>query len=102
MGTQSESFARVESQSGSELPAIEAGAASWPYATRPTCPPCWEIDLRRMATECGLTEVAIVYGNPGRVVLTPRHFPAWVARKFRRGLLRQCAGHRPEAGQQGD
>ena len=48
-----------------------------------------EIDLRRMATECGLTEVAIVYGNPERVVLTPE------------GLLRQCAGHRPEAGQQG-
>ena len=43
-----------------------------------------EIDLRRMATECGLTEVAIVYGNPGRVVLTPRHFPRWVAQRFPR------------------
>jgi SAM-dependent methyltransferase len=43
-----------------------------------------EIDLRRMAAECGLIDVAIVYGNPGRVVLTPRYFPRWATEKFPR------------------
>jgi SAM-dependent methyltransferase len=45
-----------------------------------------EIDLRRMAGECGLLDVAIVYGYPGRIPLTPRRYPGWVARCLPRSL----------------
>jgi SAM-dependent methyltransferase len=43
-----------------------------------------EIDLRRMAAECGLVDVRIDYGNPGRIVGTARHFPDWAVRLFPR------------------
>jgi 2-polyprenyl-3-methyl-5-hydroxy-6-metoxy-1,4-benzoquinol methylase len=34
-----------------------------------------EIDLRRIAAECGLADVSIKYSRSGRVVLTPWHYP---------------------------
>jgi SAM-dependent methyltransferase len=43
-----------------------------------------EVDLRRIAAECGLTDVRVVYGNPGRVVLTPRTYPKTLVRAFPR------------------
>jgi 2-polyprenyl-3-methyl-5-hydroxy-6-metoxy-1,4-benzoquinol methylase len=38
-----------------------------------------EIDLRRIAAECGWTAVEIVFTRHGRVPLTGRHYPAGVA-----------------------
>ena len=38
-----------------------------------------EIDLRRIAAECGLEDVAIAYSRRGRMPLTPWHYPAAVA-----------------------
>jgi 2-polyprenyl-3-methyl-5-hydroxy-6-metoxy-1,4-benzoquinol methylase len=35
-----------------------------------------EIDLRRIAAECGLEDVEIAYSRRGRVPLTPWHYPA--------------------------
>ena len=34
-----------------------------------------EVDLRRIAAECGLSDVEVVYTGDGRVVLTPFHYP---------------------------
>lgn len=34
-----------------------------------------EIDLRRIATECGLEQIAVEYTRWGRVPLTPWHYP---------------------------
>lgn len=34
-----------------------------------------EIDLIRIARECGLTDIDIIYSASGRVPLTPRHWP---------------------------
>lgn len=45
-----------------------------------------EIDLRRIATECGLIDVAIHYTAHGRVPLSARHYPGTVARRFPRWL----------------
>src|ERR1044072_1768084 len=39
-----------------------------------------EIDLRRIADECGLSEVDVVYTGDGRVVLTPFHSPRPLAK----------------------
>jgi 2-polyprenyl-3-methyl-5-hydroxy-6-metoxy-1,4-benzoquinol methylase len=39
-----------------------------------------EIDLRRIAAECGLAETEVVYTGAGRVVLTPFHYPRTLAR----------------------
>jgi 2-polyprenyl-3-methyl-5-hydroxy-6-metoxy-1,4-benzoquinol methylase len=39
-----------------------------------------EVDLRRIAAECGLRETAIEYTRQGRVVLTPWHYPRPLAR----------------------
>ena len=39
-----------------------------------------EIDLRRIAAECGLDEVEAVYTCDGRVVLTPFHYPRALAK----------------------
>ena len=39
-----------------------------------------EVDLRRIASECGLVEVEIVYTLRGRIVLTPLHYPRALAR----------------------
>lgn len=45
-----------------------------------------EVDLRRMATECGLSETLIEYSLQGRLPLTPWHYPAFLARLFPRPL----------------
>jgi 2-polyprenyl-3-methyl-5-hydroxy-6-metoxy-1,4-benzoquinol methylase len=45
-----------------------------------------EVDLLRMAAECELTDVAISYTHSGRIVLTPWHFPHFLARLFPRLL----------------
>lgn len=34
-----------------------------------------EVDLRRIAAECGLADVRVRYSRSGRVVLTPWHYP---------------------------
>lgn len=39
-----------------------------------------EVDLRRIAAECGLRETAVEYTRRGRVVLTPWHYPRPLAR----------------------
>ena len=39
-----------------------------------------EIDLRRIATECGLADVAIAYSQQGRIPGTARHYPSVFSR----------------------
>ena len=43
-----------------------------------------EIDLRRIAAECGLEDVALAYSHHGRAPLTARHYPSAIARRFPR------------------
>jgi hypothetical protein len=38
-----------------------------------------EIDLRRIAAECGLEEIAIEYTKWGRLPFTARHYPEAIA-----------------------
>src|SRR5207244_3958699 len=38
-----------------------------------------EIDLRRMAAECGWEDVAVAYSRWGRLPLTPWHYPRGIA-----------------------
>jgi SAM-dependent methyltransferase len=69
-----------------------------------------EVDLCRIARECGLTEIGIRYSAHGRVPLTDRRYPEWLARRFGRRLSdnllligRRAADHAaprsaPEAG----
>lgn len=45
-----------------------------------------EIDLRRIAGECGLENVAIQYSCSGRVPLTNGHYPQWLSRRWPRGF----------------
>ena len=45
-----------------------------------------EADLRRIAAECGLADVQIDYSLRGRLVLTPWHYPRFLARLFPRSL----------------
>jgi SAM-dependent methyltransferase len=45
-----------------------------------------EIDLRRMAAECGLGEVAVAYTGEGRIPGTPWHYPNFLSRWFSRAL----------------
>ncbi|HEY0014935.1 MAG TPA: class I SAM-dependent methyltransferase [Longimicrobium sp.] len=45
-----------------------------------------EVDLRRMAAECGLVEVAVEYSGRGRVPSTGSHWPAALSRAFPRAL----------------
>ncbi len=45
-----------------------------------------EVDLRRIAGECGLVDCAVVYSREGRIVLTPWHYPKFLARMFPRAL----------------
>ena len=45
-----------------------------------------EVDLIRIAAECGLTEVSIAYSLHGRLVLTPWHYPRFLAVCFPRAL----------------
>jgi 2-polyprenyl-3-methyl-5-hydroxy-6-metoxy-1,4-benzoquinol methylase len=45
-----------------------------------------EIDLRRIASECGLTDLEIRYTASGRVPLSAAHYPQSVTRIFPRAL----------------
>jgi 2-polyprenyl-3-methyl-5-hydroxy-6-metoxy-1,4-benzoquinol methylase len=45
-----------------------------------------EVDLRRIAAECGLEEVAVSYSLQGRVPWTPWHYPRALSRLWPRGL----------------
>ena len=45
-----------------------------------------EVDLRRMASECGLADVYVGYSLQGRLPLTPWHYPKSLARIFPRAL----------------
>jgi 2-polyprenyl-3-methyl-5-hydroxy-6-metoxy-1,4-benzoquinol methylase len=45
-----------------------------------------EVDLRRIAAECGWREVAVAYTRRGRVPGTARHWPRWLSRLWPRGL----------------
>lgn len=56
-----------------------------------------EVDLRRIAAECGLEDVRVRYSRSGRVVLTPWHYPRLISRTapsfFSDNVL--LAGRRP-------
>lgn len=56
-----------------------------------------EVDLRRIAGECGLKEVAVRYSESGRLVLTGAHYPRWLSRLWPRGLSDNVllAGRKP-------
>jgi 2-polyprenyl-3-methyl-5-hydroxy-6-metoxy-1,4-benzoquinol methylase len=43
-----------------------------------------EVDLRRIAAECGLGKIDVNYSGSGRVVLTPWRYPRPVSRMFAR------------------
>ncbi|HEX2092489.1 MAG TPA: methyltransferase domain-containing protein [Longimicrobiaceae bacterium] len=45
-----------------------------------------EVDLRRIAGECGLVDVAIEFSQHGRVPGTARYYPQGLARRFPRAL----------------
>jgi 2-polyprenyl-3-methyl-5-hydroxy-6-metoxy-1,4-benzoquinol methylase len=45
-----------------------------------------EIDLRRLAEDCGLEATAIAYSGSGRIPLTPWHYPRAAATLFPRRL----------------
>ncbi|HKO97134.1 MAG TPA: class I SAM-dependent methyltransferase [Pyrinomonadaceae bacterium] len=45
-----------------------------------------EVDLSRIALECGLRDLEIVYSCQGRIVLTPWHYPNFAARLFPRAM----------------
>ncbi len=45
-----------------------------------------EVDLRRIAVECGLANIDIAYSCSGRIPLTARHYPRWLAHRWPRAL----------------
>jgi 2-polyprenyl-3-methyl-5-hydroxy-6-metoxy-1,4-benzoquinol methylase len=45
-----------------------------------------EIDLRRIAAECGLAEVNVTYSGEGRIPGAPWHYPRFLSRWFFRAL----------------
>ncbi|HEX9937509.1 MAG TPA: class I SAM-dependent methyltransferase [Longimicrobium sp.] len=45
-----------------------------------------EVDLRRIAAECGLADAAVEYSASGRLPLTGTHYPRWMSRLWPRGL----------------
>jgi SAM-dependent methyltransferase len=45
-----------------------------------------EVDLRRIAGECGLTEVAVLYSGRGRIPGTAWHYPHFLSGRLRRML----------------
>jgi 2-polyprenyl-3-methyl-5-hydroxy-6-metoxy-1,4-benzoquinol methylase len=45
-----------------------------------------EVDLARIAAECGLSEIHIAYSLQGRIVLTPWHYPKFLSKLFPRAL----------------
>lgn len=56
-----------------------------------------EVDLRRIAAECGLADVAVEYSGSGRIPLSAHHYPPALARLWPRGLSDNVlmAGRRP-------
>jgi len=56
-----------------------------------------EVDLRRIAAECGLTEVAVEFSGSGRVPGSGRHYPRGLSRLWPRGLSDNLllAGRKP-------
>ncbi|HET7464307.1 MAG TPA: class I SAM-dependent methyltransferase [Longimicrobium sp.] len=56
-----------------------------------------EVDLRRIAAECGLADVAVRYSGSGRLVLTGAHYPRWISRLWPRGFSDNVllAGRKP-------
>jgi 2-polyprenyl-3-methyl-5-hydroxy-6-metoxy-1,4-benzoquinol methylase len=57
-----------------------------------------EVDLKRIAAECGLSDARIVYSLRGRIILTPWHYPRFLARLFPRALSDNLlvAGKKPD------
>lgn len=45
-----------------------------------------EVDLRRIAFECGWSEVAVAYSKQGRMPGTHRHWPGFVSRRWPRAF----------------
>ena len=45
-----------------------------------------EIDLKRIAEECGLANVAIEYSCSSRMPLTSKHYPRWFSRRWPRAF----------------
>jgi SAM-dependent methyltransferase len=45
-----------------------------------------EVDLVRIATECGLHSIAVAFSHSGRVPLRGRHYPAILSKRFPRTL----------------
>jgi 2-polyprenyl-3-methyl-5-hydroxy-6-metoxy-1,4-benzoquinol methylase len=45
-----------------------------------------EIDLVRMANECGLARIETRFTSRGRVPFTGAHYPGWLSRRFPRAL----------------
>jgi 2-polyprenyl-3-methyl-5-hydroxy-6-metoxy-1,4-benzoquinol methylase len=45
-----------------------------------------EVDLKRIAAECGLSEIRVAYSLQGRIVLTPWHYPKFLSKLFPRAL----------------
>jgi len=45
-----------------------------------------EIDLRRIAAECGLANIAIEFSCSGRIPFTAKHFPGWLSRRWPRAF----------------
>jgi 2-polyprenyl-3-methyl-5-hydroxy-6-metoxy-1,4-benzoquinol methylase len=45
-----------------------------------------EIDLVRIASECGLQNLSISYSNSGRIVFTPFHYPHALSKRWQREL----------------
>lgn len=48
--------------------------------------PLLEVDLLRIAAECGLHDNSIRYSESGRIILTSRHYPRPLSRLFPRAL----------------
>lgn len=46
--------------------------------------PMLEVDLRRIASEIALDDVAVEYSERGRMVFTPWHYPSWLSRQLPR------------------
>lgn len=57
-----------------------------------------EVDLHRIAAECGLEECRTVFSHQGRVVFTSRHYPRVLSRLFPRALSDNVllVGRKPE------
>ncbi|MGP0073328.1 MAG: class I SAM-dependent methyltransferase [Bryobacteraceae bacterium] len=60
-----------------------------------------EIDLRRIAAECNLANVAIEYSRSGRIPLTARAYPRWLSRTWPRAFSENVLliGQRQNSGQ---